>query len=326
LLRCASALLILASVAFPADGPPPTKAIPVTETLHGVSITDPYRWLEDQNSPETRAWLGAQNAYTRAYLDKIPGRDKLKQRLAELSRVDAVGLPVVRNGRYFFSRRGANENQASICMRSGFDGKDEVLVDPKTFGDESYSVALADVADDGSLMAYAVRHGGEDEVEIRFLDVNKREPLPFQMAKARNMGLAITHDRRGIFYSQYVNGKGSRVYYHTAGSANDREIFGSQYGPEALIEARLTDDGRYLLIDVVFGVPARRTEVFIKDVARDGPIQPVVKLDAEIRPFLEAGGKLYVSTNWKAPNWRVAAIDLANPAPEKWADVVPEAQ
>ena len=112
--------------------PPPTKRVPVTETLHGVTITDPYRWLEDQNSPQTRQWLEAQEKYARAYLDALPGRAQLKKEFEALLKIDSMSAPAARNGRYFFSRRLATEDRASLCVRQGYNGKDEVLVDPKT--------------------------------------------------------------------------------------------------------------------------------------------------------------------------------------------------
>jgi prolyl oligopeptidase len=327
-MRHSAALFLTALSLAAADGPPVAKTIPVTETLHGVAITDPYRWLEDQNSPETRSWLEAENAYTRAYLDKIPGREKLKQRLTALGRVDAVGLPTLRNGRYFFTRRFANENRSSICMRVGFEGKDEVLVDPATVGDESWSINLMGVSDDGKLMAYAARRGGEDEVEVRLLDVDKRELLPFRLPRARYAGISIKPDRTGIFYSRYTTGQGGRVYYHAmAGAAgSDPEIFGGQYGPEALISARLTEDGKYLVLVVAFGVPPRKTEIYVQNVAAGGPIQKVLAEDGESRPFLEADDRLFISTNWKAPNQRILVMNLSRRTPGQWTEVVPESE
>ncbi len=327
LMRTPAFLLVTALSLCGADGPPPTKTVPVTETLHGITITDPYRWLEDQNSPETRAWLNAQNAYTRAYLDKIPGRDKLEQRLTALGRVEAVGLPRLRGGRYFFTRRLASEDRASICMRTGFDGKDQVLVDPASVGDESHSINLMGISEDGKLIAYGVRRGGEDEVEVRLLDVDRRELLPFRLPRARYAGISMKNDRSGIFYSRYVTGQGARVYYHAmAGAGEDREIFGSQYGPEAITSAGVTEDGRYLVLTVAFGVPPRKTEIYVKDIVTDGPIRRIVSEDGEFRAFLETGDKLYVATNWKAPNQRILSIDLNHPAPDQWVDVVPESE
>jgi hypothetical protein len=117
--------------------PPPTKVDPVTETLYGVKITDPYRWLEDQNSPATREWLAAQDKYARSYLDAIAGRDTLRAKFEALLKIDSVGTPSVRHGRYFFSRRMAGEDRASLIVRRGYTGKDEVLVDPRTATDDA---------------------------------------------------------------------------------------------------------------------------------------------------------------------------------------------
>ncbi len=152
--------LLCASAGF-AAAPPKTRVDNVTETLHGVRITDPYRWLEDQSSPETRAWIAQQNTYARALLDAMPGRERLKQRIAELTRVDSVGLPISRGGRYFFMKRLAAQNQAAIVVREGPDGRDEVLIDPKTTGaDANTNVNLNRVSKDGKGLVYSTRRGG----------------------------------------------------------------------------------------------------------------------------------------------------------------------
>jgi len=308
---------------------PPTPVHPITETLHGVTITDPYRWLEDQDSPETRAWLDAQIRYTQQFVGGIAVRDKIKQRLSQLSRIDTYGLPTERHGRYFFSRRLANENRASICMRLGLDGKDEVLVNPADISnDETTSVFISGITRDGRLLTYAVRRGGEDESEIRFLDLESRKLLPDSLPRARYYGAAIKEDRSGLFYSRYTPDQGSRVYYHAMGKpfSDDREIFGQGHGPDTIIGAQTSEDGRYLMIEVVIGVPPKKVEVWTQDLHAGGPLRPIVNdVDAEFRPFIR-GDRLYLWTNWKAPNWRVLSVSLHDPAREKWQEVVPEAK
>src|SRR5262249_18331056 len=144
--------------------PPSTRADNVTETLHGVKITDPYRWLEDQKSPETRAWIDTQAKFARSYLDALPGRTEIRAQLAGLMKVDVLGAPISRHGKYFFSRRLASEARSSICMRDGLNGKDEILVTPESVSaDQNVSVNIQSVSDDGSILAYGVRFGGEDE-------------------------------------------------------------------------------------------------------------------------------------------------------------------
>ena len=320
----------LASAALAAtEGPPPTPVHPVTDILHGVAITDPYRWLEDQNSPQTRAWLKAQIQYSEAFLSRLPMRGKVKQRLEQLSRIDSYGIPIARHGRYFFSRRLANENRASICMRNGLHGQDEVVVNPADISkDESTTVFLAGITRDGKLMTYGIRHGGEDEVELRILDLETHKLLPDSLPTARYFGMSIKEDHSGFFYSRYTTTIGSRVFYHAMGTpaSADREIFGKGHGPDTIIAAELSEDGHYLLITVDIGVPPKKTEVWVEDVQSGGPLLPIVNnVDSEFRPFIR-GDQIYLWTNWKAPDWRILAADLHDPARDKWKVVVPESQ
>ena len=248
--------------------PPRTATNDVREVLHGVELVDPYRWLEDQKSPETRAWIDAQNEYTQSLLSPWAGREPLKQRLTQLMKIDTLGVPRVRNGRYFFSKRLANQDLFVIYMRKGLKGKDEVLIDPHSLSvDLSTSVTLLDVSEDGTVLAYGIRQGGEDEIAIRLLDVATRKDLPDRLPRARYFGLSLKPDKSGFYYSRHEP-HGPRVYYHAMGTdpASDVEIFGEGYGPEKIIGAGLSEEGRYLLIHVFHGAGARKTEVYFQDV------------------------------------------------------------
>jgi prolyl oligopeptidase len=306
---------------------PPTKAEPVTETLHGVTITDPYRWLEDQNSPATRAWLEAQESYARPMLDAIPGRDALRKKLDALLRIDVIGTPEVHQGRYFFARKLAGEDRYSLMVRQGFGGKDEVLVDPKVATDEpTTALSYLDISDDGNLVAFGARRGGEDEVSVRLVDVRSRKFLGDALPRGRYFGFALKHDKSGFYYSRHSNEVGSRVFYHAMGTpvSDDREIFGKGYAPSHLIACGVSDNGRWLLISVQEGVPAKHSEVWFQDLHTPGaPIRNLVKDDAEFNIAL-GGDWLFLLTNAKTPNRKVLRIDLKNPAPEHWNPVVPE--
>jgi len=307
--------------------PPPTKVQPVTDDLHGVKITDPYRWLENQNSPETRQWLDTQEKFARSYLDALPGRAQIRKDLDALLKIDSISAPALRNGRYFFSRRLAAEDRASLCMRQGYNGKDEVLVDPKAVTtDPASSIHYQGIARDGSIIAYGIRKGGEDESEVHFIDVATRKPLADVIPRGRFMGFSIKPDKSGVYYALFVAGKGSRVYYHAMGTpvSQDKELFGSAYGPGHLISSGLSEDGRWLIIVVADGVPPKKNEIFIKDVERDGPFQTVVNdIEAEFDPDF-AGDSLVINTNWNAPNRRIFRADLKNPGREHWKEIVPE--
>jgi len=300
----------------------------MTEVLHGVTITDPYRWLEDQNSPETRQWLATQESFARAYLDKLPGRAEMQKQFAALLKIDSMGAPIVRNGRYFFSRRKADEDRASLCMRTGYTGPDEVLADPATVAsDPTTSVQYMGVSQDGSLVAFGIRRGGEDETEIRLIDVATRKQLPDTLARGRYMGYSIKPDQSGYYYARFTVGEGTRVYSHLMGtdSSTDKEIFGKGYGPNQLIGSGLSDDGHWLLIVVSDGVPAKKNEVYVQDLEHNGPIQTIVNnIEAQFDPDF-AGDSLILSTNWNAPNRRILRVDLHNPAREHWKEIVKEA-
>ncbi len=158
---------------------PMTKTEQVTDNYHGVEVVDPYRWLEDQQSPDTRAWINEQNMITQALLATWPERDQLKRRMGELLKIDSINVPVEENGRLFFSKRRADQDQGILYVRKSRGGADEVLVDPNPMSsDHTISVNFETASDDGTLVAYSLRQGGEDETTIHLLDVDKHTELP----------------------------------------------------------------------------------------------------------------------------------------------------
>ncbi|HEV2491821.1 MAG TPA: prolyl oligopeptidase family serine peptidase [Terriglobia bacterium] len=311
----------------PAPAPPPsTRRDDVVDVLHGVRIPDPYRWLEDQHSPETRAWIDAENAYSRPILDSLPGREQLKQDVAALMKVDTTGLPRLRHGRYFFMRRLADQDLFTINLRQGLAGQDEVLVDPAPLSpDHSTSVQLEDVSDDGTVLAYGIRKGGQDEVSVRLLNVDTRTNLADVLPNARYEGIAIKPDKTGLYYSRHTP-DGPRVYYHQLGAdpSHDAEIFGKGYDAGKGIGADVSEDGHYLILHVIYGSSADKTEIYVQDLARQGAIRPVVN-DIDARFFGQiAGNELFIQTNWKAPKNRIIALDLDHPERERWREIIPE--
>ena len=295
------------------------------EVLHGVEVSDPYRWLEDQSSPETRAWIDAQNRYTRAILDGLPGREKLLSRLAQLMKVDSVSLPEQRNGRLYFRRRAAGAEQYVILMRQP-DGKEEVLVDPASISkDPNTSVTIATVSSDGNWLAYGIQSGGKDERRIRILDIPARRTLPDEFPEDRWATFSVTPDRKRLYYSWY-GGPNPLVRVHEMGTpfTADRDIFGEGYGEKHILANAVSDDGKWLLITVHHGSSGDHTELHVKDLTRESPVRMVTggvkaAFHAEV-----AGGRILAQTNYKAPNWRVISIDPANPAESNWKEIVPE--
>ena len=325
----AAALAALASfaarpaLAVPAY--PSTRVAVVRDTLHGAVIEDRYRWLEDKNSPETREWLGRQIAFTESTLSKLPGRNTLHARLEQLLKVDAQSLPTEHGGRYFFTRRLANQDQRVLVVRKGRDGADEVLLDPQPLSpDHSTSVSFLDISSDGTLAAIGTRQGGRDELAVTFMDVVTHRLLKDELPEARYFAVAIKPDKSGFYYSKYTK-DGSRVFYHAMGAPaqDDALLFGEGRGPEQIVDATLSEDGAWLMLTVYHGSSGDQVEVWVKHVATDGPITPVV---SDLKSFFSAaiaGDRLYMRTNWNASNGRILRVDLANPARERWKEVVP---
>jgi prolyl oligopeptidase len=332
-MSLAASVLLVTLLAAPAifgatrtPRPPATRTDGVKEVLHGVEIVDPYRWLEDKNSPETRAWLDKQIAYTNSMLGALPGREGLHARVEKLLKVDSRTVPFERGGRYFFTRRLASQDLPVLAMRRGLDGPDEVLVDPHPMSpDHNVSVSFLDISDDGSLVAYGVRQGGEDETTVRLLDVGTMQELPDRLPRARYFGVSIMPDRSGLYYSRFDK-EGSRVFFHRMGGdpASDSLLFGQGLGPEKIIGVSLSEDGRWLLIVVYHGSATDQSEVYVRDVAGRGPIVPIVNdVKAYFSPEI-AGDHLYMQTNWNASNNRILDVDLGHPARDGWKEVVPE--
>jgi prolyl oligopeptidase len=306
--------------------PPPSRNDGTVETIHGVSVADPYRWLEDQNSPETRAWIEAQDRCTDAVLDAVPARAQITKRLSELMKVDSFGLPVERNGYYFFAKRNSDQDLFVIYRRKGLQGADEVLVDPHSLSaDHSTSVGLRDVSHDGSLAAYSIRAGGQDETTIHFIDTETKKELPDQLPTADYFGLSIEPNKRGVYYARSTP-DGPRVYHHVMGSdaVSDAELFGKGYGRDKIIGTALSEDGRDLTIEVIYGSGSTRSELYFLDVVKGGPVKPIVNdLDNNFNGEIQ-GGAVYVATNWKAPHWHIFRVDLQNPSRDAWKEIIPE--
>ncbi len=305
--------------------PPATRVETVIDTFHGVEIPDDYRWLEDQDSPETRSWIEAQNAYTLAALGDRPERPVIARRLDELMRVDRVGSPMQRENRFFMWKKSAADDLWKFYMREGLDGEDRVLLDPHELSEDLTADAdVDDISLDGKLLVYGIRRGGTDETELRVMDVDRGQDLPDRFPTALYRGVAVRPDRAGFYYNLQDRATGVRVRYHELGTdpADDPVVFGEGYGPSTWVGSQLSDSGRYLLFFVGHGWD--RTELHVQDLEAGGPVLALVDdIDASFSPSF-AGDRLFVLTNWKAPNGRILEVELDRPDPATWREVVPE--
>ena len=316
--------------------PPVTQKQPVTDDLHGHKVTDDYRWLEDQKSPATRAWIGEQNKYTDAYLSQVKNRAGIVEVLAGLEHVDSYSAPIIEGEQYFFKKRLADENQGSIYLRSGWQGKDELLVDAKTLSaDQNTSVSIDDVTQDASLLVYSIRQGGADEGEIHVYDVAARKAFPDTLKNDRYFGVQVSPDKSGLYYALFTH-EGTVVYFHKFGTpqAADAMVFGKEYKGEKLGELELvgvstSDNGHYLILTISRGVPATREDILLKDLRKpDAPVVPLVYGIDNHFTLLDAGDDtFYVQTDYKAPKYRILKADYGaagGTSPDTWKTVIPE--
>ena len=329
---------------------PAVDSVPVTDDYFGTKITDNYRWLEDAKSTETRAFIDAQNAYTARYMKQAHIRGQAQDDLDALENVSQADAPMARAGSYFFRKRLAGEQQSSIYLRrDGEPGakkqpathptsaasapapQDERLIDPAALTrDPNTSVGIEDVSRDGSLLAYWMRQGGADEATIHVFDVKTRKTLEDELPAARYFSIFFAPDGLSLYYARNDK-QGTLLYQHVLGTrvSKDTLVFGHEFRGEPLtgndlFSANITDDGRYLVIEISRGVPPKRVDIVFRDLRKkDSPFEILVwSLDSRFRAIWAAGA-WYVRTDYNAPNGRIMRAD-PGVMPEAWKTIVPE--
>ena len=322
-LSLAALVLILVQPLGAQPGPPPSRTDDFHETFHGVDLLDPFHWLENAESAETRGWIEAQNAYAHEQLDSRPIRPAIARRVAQMQEHDHIGAPELHNGFYFFARRGATQDLWSFYRRNASGSADELLLDPHSFGPPGTSIAVLGISDSGSTIAFGVRQGGQDETDLRIFDVAAHRELPDHFPPALYRGLSFTHDGRGFYYALENRQTGQRLLYHALGSevGGDKEVFGQGLGSDVWVDPYVSEDGRYLLVSVQQGWA--KGDLYLEKLDGGDAIHPLVKgLDGKFTPVF-AGDSLFVETDWRAPKGRILRIDLSNPAQDKWREIVP---
>ncbi|MEG4208227.1 prolyl oligopeptidase family serine peptidase [Microcoleus sp. Pol7_A1] len=312
---------------------PTTRKIDQTDDYHGVEVPDPYRWLENPDSEETQAWVEAQNAVTFAYLNEIPAREKIKQRLTQLWDYEKYGIPFKEGDRYFYYKNDGLQNQSVLYTLTSLDGEPKVLIDPNTLSEDG-TVALGGVAisEDGKLMAYGLSTSGSDWQEWKVRDVATGEDLSDHLKWIKFSGASWTHDGKGFFYSRYdePNEKTKledvnyyqKLFYHQIGTpqCEDVLIYERLDQKEWGFSGGVTEDGRYLIISVWQGTETKNL-IFYKDLT--APESTVVELISEFEAeysFIDNDGSLFwFQTDLNAPLGRIIAIDTNNPPPSSLA-------
>ncbi len=311
--------------------PPPVEAQPVTDDYFGTKITDTYRWLEDAKSTQTRAFISDENAYTNRYMKQAKIRNQIMYDLDPLENVSSTTTPMERAGSYFFERRLAGEQQYSIYVRRGFAAKDERLIDPARMSrDSNTSVNIEDVSRDGNLIAYGLKQGGADENSIHVFDVKTKKTLEDELPPARYMGIEFAPDGKSFYYAKNDK-QGTLLFQHAMGTRPSRDalVFGREFrgeplGPSDLFGPHITDDGRYLVVQIHRGVPPRRVDIAFRDLSKPGsPFDVLVwTLDSRFESIY-AHNTWFVKTDYNAPNGKILAAE-PGVMPEAWKTIVPE--
>ncbi|HEY9631960.1 MAG TPA: prolyl oligopeptidase family serine peptidase [Coleofasciculaceae cyanobacterium] len=309
------------------------------DDYHGTKVADPYRWLEDPDSDETKAWVEEQNKVTFGYLGEIPAREPIKQRLTQLWNYERYGIPFKEGNRYFYFKNDGLQNQSVLYTLTSLDDEPKVLLDPNTLSEDG-TVALSGLAisEDGKLMAYGLSTSGSDWKEWKVLDVETASNIPDHLKWVKFSGASWTHDGQGFFYCRYDEPNEAtkledinyyqKLYYHKLGTPQSEDIlvYHRPDEKEWMFGAGVTEDGRYLIISVDRGTEPKNL-VFYKDLQT--PDSPVVELISEFEAnysFIDNDGSIFwFRTDLEATRGRVIAIDINNPARENWQEVIPQA-
>ncbi len=309
------------------------------DIMHGIPVSDPYRWLEDINSQQTRDWIEAQNRLTFKHLSQIPAREKINQRISELWDFERYGIPFKRGGRYFFTHNDGLQNQNVLFWMASLDAEPRMLLDPNELSEDG-TVALIDfaVSEDGRLVAYGLSAAGSDWQDWYVREVDTARDLDDRLQWVKFSGAAWTADSRGFFYSRYdapedgLAYKGANYYhklfYHRIGTPQTEDVlvYERPDQKEWGFGGRVTDDGRYLIITVWKGT-YRENGVFYKDLQeKNGRVVELLKeFDAAYEFVGNDGPVFYFFTDLNAPLSRVVAIDIENPERSNWKEIIPEA-
>ena len=316
---------------------PPARKSDQVDDYHGVKVADPYRWLEDLDSEETRNWVEAENKLSFGYLAAIPARNALKERLTKLWNYEKYGTPFKEGNRYFYTRNSGLQNQAVLYTVTALDGQPQMVLDPNTLSaDGTVALSGRQVSPDGKFMAYSLSASGSDWQEWKVRDVETSKDLSDHLKWVKFSGASWTRDGKGFFYSRYDEPKGDtlksinyfqKVYYHKLGTPQTEDVLVYERPDQKdwLFGGNVTEDGNYLIITVYQGTDVKN-RVYYKDLkAKDAPVVKLLDdFDAAYSFVGNEGSRFWFQTDLQAPRGKLIEIDTANPARSNWKVVVPE--
>ena len=312
---------------------PETKKGSVVDTYFNTKIADPYRWLEDDKSAETGAWVKAQNDVTYNYLSKIPFRDALKTRLEKLWNYEKISAPFKEGNFTYYYKNNGLQNQ-SVLYRKDAKGLESVFLDPNSFSkDGTSSLGGVDFSKDGSKVAYSISEGGSDWRTVIVMDAVSKKILEPTLVDVKFSGVSWK-GTEGFYYSSYDKPNGSelsaktdqhKLYYHKLGTSqkDDKVIFGLEQ-KRRYVGGYVTEDNHYLVISA--STSTYGNELYIQDLTKPNAaiITVVDNFNSDNSIIENEGSKLFISTDLNAPNSRIVTVDVSNPKPENWKDFIAE--
>ena len=325
---------------------PTTRQVSQTDTYHGITVADPYRWLEDPNSEETAQWVEAQNKVTFDYLNRLPGRDRLKERLTKLWNYERYGIPFKEGDsdnsdhpvRYFYYKNDGLQNQSVLYTLPTLDAEPSVLLDPNTLSkDGTVALSGVSISQNAQYIAYGLSTAGSDWMEWHVHDIATGQDTDDLIKWVKFSGAAWTHDHKGFYYSRYDEPRAEtkledvnrfqKLYYHRLGTkqSEDTLVYERQDQPDWGFSGQVTEDGRYLLISVWLGTDPKNL-VFYKDLQNSGAevVELVSEFEAQYSLIDNEDSIFWFRTDLDAPKGRVIAVDISNPDKANWQTLIPE--
>lgn len=317
---------------------PQAQKADVVDDYHGVKVADPYRWLENSDTPETRQWIDAENTITFGYLGQIPAREKIRERLTKLWDYEKYGIPFLQGTRYFYSKNDGLQNQSVIYTMKTLEDEPKVLIDPnKLSADGTIALTSYAISEDGKYMAYGLASAGSDWQEWRVRDIDTGQDLDDHIKWVKFSGGSWTHDGQGFFYSRYDEPAPGqelagtnyfhKLYYHRLGSPQsaDQLIYERPDQKEWGFGGGVTEDGAFLIIHVWKGTE-RKNGIFYKELTSPGAevVELLKDFDAEYDFIGNDGRTFWFRTDLGAPRARVIAVNIDNPARANWTEIIPE--
>ncbi len=322
---------------------PATRKTNQEDNYHGTLVADPYRWLEEENNPETRQWIQDQSKLTFDYLDSLPSRNTIRDRITELWNYPRLSSPTQKNGKYFFFKNDGLQNQPVFYCQESPDTTPEIVLDPNTFSDDgTVALTFCRLSQDAQYVGYGTAAAGSDWQTVRVRNIETGQDTDDSIEWVKFSFISWTHDNQGFFYSRYPAPDANQqytganlhhtIYYHRLGTSQDQDILIHQdkENPKLNFYSEISDDGRYLFVNIS-GVAGPINKLGYIDL--EDPLHPVFHnplmlitgdLEGSFYAIGNDGNTFYIQTNFEAPHGRVIKVDATNPSPEHWVTILPE--